>query len=106
MSKEYTEEEVLEEVRAHIRTMINYWATVQLDRPSKDTLEYRLEGLSHSLMSMFDGCAADLPGFIVAPRPHEDDKQYHIDNNENYYPENHESNINCDIGGSLRYFRK
>jgi hypothetical protein len=42
-----------------------------------------------------------LPAFILAPLPGKEDKQYHIDNEENYYPENHNANIKCDIAGGL-----
>ena len=42
-----------------------------------------------------------LPGFRLAPMSHKDDKQYNIDNGENYFPINNEDDVNCDIAGGL-----
>jgi len=92
--REYTEEEVREQFLDHVRMLIDYW-----DKVNTETTKDKLEGLAFSICSTIDGCAMDLPGFILAPLPHESDKQYHIDNDENYYPENKEAN--CDIAGSL-----
>lgn len=106
MSREYTKDEVREMFYSHIRSLINYWAVIKLDHTNDDTVKYRMEGLMHSFLNMLDGNTLDMPSFIVAPYPHEDDKQYHIDNNKDYFPENCNSNVECDIGGSLRYFQK
>jgi len=98
MCREYTKEEVREQFLYHVRTMVNYWDSI----PKKTTKE-KLSGLAFSILTALDGCAGDLPGFIVAPLSHPNDKQYRIENEENYYPENHEieNKIKCDIAGGL-----
>lgn len=77
--------------------MVNYWNRENITLTQKE----RLEGIAFSILSAIDGCAASLPSFVLAPLPHEDDKQYAIDNGGNYYPQNHESDIKCDIAGDL-----
>ena len=105
LSREYTTEEIREQFLDNVRMLVNYW-----DRTPKETTKEKLEGLAFSILTILDGCAGDLPGFIVAPSSHPDDKQYHIDNEENYYPENHEieDKIKGDIAGGLHesFYRK
>jgi len=92
---EYTEDEVRELFLGHIRTMSAYWSEL----PNMTTKE-KLDGLAFSFLSTLDG-GTGLPGFIVAPYPHESDKDFHIDNQEKYFPENHDSDVRCDISGCL-----
>jgi len=101
MSKEYTKEEVREQFLDHIRMMVDYWDSIP-----KETTKEKLSGLAFSILTALDGCSADLPSFIVAPLSSPEDKQYHIDEDENYYPENHEieGKIKCDIAGGLHEF--
>lgn len=96
MSREKTTEEVREEFLDHVRYLVSYW-----DRIEKETTKEKLSGLAFSILSALDGCSAGLPSFIVAPCPHPEDKQYHIDNDEDYYPENHDVDVKCDIAGCL-----
>ena len=101
MSKEKTMEEVREEFLKHVASMINYW-----DTKVEGTPRYKLEGLAHSILATLDGCSGGMPGFNVSPYLHEDDKQYNIDRDKDYYPES-----DCDIAGSLHeilpyYFKK
>lgn len=101
-SKEYTADEVQEQFLNHIRMLVDYWG----EESSNHTQTERLSGLAFSILSAIDGCSASLPGFVLAPLPHEDDKQYNINNGENYYPQNHQVDINCDIAGDLHsHFR-
>lgn len=97
----YTAEELREQVLDHIRGSVHYWATLD-GKDAPQTVADRLGGLAFSILTMLDGCTS-LPGFIVAPLPHESDKDYHLDNKEKYYPENHhvENLIRGDIGGCL-----
>jgi len=95
MSKEKTVEEVRTEFLEHIRELVNYW-----DRIEKDTTKEKLEGLAFSILVTLDGCSS-LPSFIVAPLTDKDNKQFNIEEDEDYYPENHEANIKCDISGEL-----
>ena len=88
-SREYTTEEIREQFINHVRDLIDYW-----DKTDRETSKEKLEGLAFSLLATIDGSSVDLPAFILATAPHECDKQYHINNNENYYPENQsDSNI-------------
>lgn len=96
--REKTKEEVQEEFLNHIRNMVDYWDEL----PQKSSKE-RLEGLAFSILAMLDGSAIELPAFIVAPLPCEEDKEFCIEEGRNYFPQNHkiEDKINCDIAGSL-----
>jgi hypothetical protein len=97
MSREWTEDEIREKFLAHVRVMVDYW-----DRePRAETQKRRLEGLAFSILVALDGCAGGLPGFIVAPSPHPEDKAFHQSEGENYYPENHEADVKGDIAGCL-----
>lgn len=87
-SREKTVEEVQEEVINHTRSLIEYW-----DKQSGSTYD-KLEGLAFSIFSMLDGCSM-LPAFKVSPMMADGDKEYYIENGENYYPEN------IDIAGEL-----
>ncbi len=93
-SKEFTTTEVQKQFMNHVRMLIEYW-----DKTDKETTKEKIEGFAHSLLATIDGSSVDLPAFILAPAPHEDDKQYYIDNEENYYAEN--NNVNCNIAGDL-----
>jgi hypothetical protein len=97
MSREYTKDEVREMFLSKIWNTIHYWDKTQTENP---TQKDRLEGLAFSILVLLDG-GTELPGFIVAPLPHESDKEFLIDKGENYYPENHNSNVKCDIAGGL-----
>lgn len=104
MSKEKTVEEIRNEFLNHIASLVEYW-----DKTGKNKKD-ALEGLAFSIMSTLDGTSIGIPSFIVAPLPHSDDKQYHINNNEDFYPQNDEEKINGDIAGSLheligKYFK-
>jgi hypothetical protein len=99
-SREKTTEEIREEFLKHVRSLINYWDKVE-GKDSPKTQKDRLDGLAFSIMVALDGGAMALPGFIVAPCPHPSDKEYHISEGSDYYPENHELDIKGDIAGSL-----
>ena len=94
--REYTQEEVQEMFLDKVRTMIDYWNNVE-----KETTKDKLEGLAHSILATIDGSAADLPAFKLAPNPHPGDKEYCIDEGENYFPDNYHLVTNCNISGSL-----
>ena len=102
----YTEEEILEHFHSHIRSLISYW---EGEKGSNVPWDYsprqRLEGLAHSILSCLDGCSIGLPGFMVVPDPHTDDKQYLSSIGKKYYPEA-KLLSGVDISGSLRLFRK
>lgn len=97
--REFTEEEVRGRVLDHIWGMIQYWYEEER-RPS--ALE-KMEGLAFSILVMLDGESADLPGFLVAPVPHPDDKEFSKKEIQDWYPQNQEAErvVNCDIAGGL-----
>jgi hypothetical protein len=75
----YTAEELREGFLEHIRNLVGYW-----ERESRaPTPREKLEGLAFSMLNIFDGTTA-LPAFDIVAAPHPDDKQYHIDNDENW----------------------
>lgn len=92
--REYTAEEVRAKLLRHVWALIDYWDE---GKPNKRAA---MEGLAFSILSTLDGSAMDLPGFAVIPAPHPEDKEYRLEQGENYYrdfdPEGH-----CDIAGGL-----
>jgi hypothetical protein len=96
--REYTREEVRDAFSGHIRTMIKFWNGVE-----NKSKEEALEGLAFSILAMLDGCSAGLPCFAVIPLPHPEDKNFCIENGENWYPEFEPAEGLCDIGGGLHH---
>ncbi len=97
MSKEYTEEEVREKFLKNVWNILNYWK----NESRAPSLEEKMEGFAFSMLVLLDGENGNSPGFIVAPMAHESDKDYSISLGEDYYPQNHASNVKCDIAGCL-----
>lgn len=91
--RQLTVEEVRDQFLTRVWHTIRYWQ--KLEDPRGD----RIEGAVFSILGILDGSALDLPGFVVAPAPHFSDKQYCIEQRENYFPE--APNVECDIAGSL-----
>lgn len=81
-AREYTLEEVREEFIGNLRELSTYWATLHGDRPVKE----RCDGLVFSILTLLDGMSSGSCGFKIIPDPHPEDKQYHMDNEENWYP--------------------
>ena len=94
--REKTVEEVRYEFVDRVGNLVDYWSS-QEGMSDKD----KVEGVAFSILTMLDGCSGSIPGFIVAPLPHEGDTEYNMKNGENYYPQNHNSNVKCDIAGVL-----
>jgi hypothetical protein len=106
--RELTVDEVREMFTQHVNTLIHYWSWLPSEPGNSDEQDraWRLQGLAHSIFATLDGCSASLPGFIVAPMPHESDQSYHEENGENWFPHNDAEQIRCDIAGELRYWIK
>lgn len=85
-----TADEVRDEFLSCVAEHVTYWNTLK-DKTTKE----RLEGLAFSIMAFLDGCAIDLPGFIVSPNPNKDDEEFYKNNGENWYPSD------VDIAGGL-----
>lgn len=94
MSEEKTPEEVRHEFLSYARHLVGYWVNEKTD-PREIA-----EGVIFSLLVAIDGCVVGLPAFILAPSPHQDDKEDQIENDEDWYPENLDG-ATCDIGGGL-----
>lgn len=87
-----TTQEMREALLEHIRSMVHYWATTDLNRPEfkaeltrRGEIRYRMEGLVHSILAMFDGCSVGIPALDITPSPHPDDEAFHRDNGDNWW---------------------
>jgi len=91
--REYTADEVRKKFLEHVWNIITFWQEVE--DPSRD----RIEGTVFSILAMIDGTVPDLPGFVVAPAPHEDDREYRKKHGKNYFSKAPEAP--CNIAGNL-----
>lgn len=80
MSRAYTPEEARDMLLDHMRHLAHYWAC----QPGQTELQ-RCEGMAFSILNIFDGTAGAFPCAVdLVLRPHPEDKQYSIDNGDNY----------------------
>lgn len=89
-----TEEECRERLLKTVWAYVDFWAKETRQPMVRD----KLAGLAFSLLAMLDGCNAGLPGFTICPSPHPDDKEYHRERGENWWPTDEDA---VDIAGSL-----
>lgn len=82
MSRQKTVEEVRQEFLDQMKGIGREWLRIQKEE-NYDT-KRTMEGFLFSIYNVFDGTSC-LPGFDIIVRPHPDDKQFHIDEGENYY---------------------
>ncbi len=92
--RQYTEDEIRGKFLRQCWDYIDYWEK----QPGKTKRE-AMEGLVFSLLVILDGGTMNLPGFVVAPNPHETDKAYLRDRGENWYPTAPKGGV--DIAGCL-----
>lgn len=92
MSRAYTKQEARTQVLEQIRHIAQYWANL----PDKTPLQ-RTEGMAHTMLGIFDGVGC-LPAFDIVIRPHEDDKQFYIDEDEDYFEDGMVINDDCRLG--------
>jgi hypothetical protein len=83
MSREHTPEEIRTAFLGHISMLVDYWT----DQVGPKSDREKLDGLAFSILSMLDGCACSLPAFEVLPAPHPDDKSFHRNEGENWWPD-------------------
>jgi hypothetical protein len=95
--RQYTKEEARDLFLKQVRAYIDYWE----NESRQPTIRQKLEGLAFSIMVLIDGEAATVPGWILAPSPHPDDREYNISKGENYFADNTDAQVLCDIGGGL-----
>ena len=88
----YTKDEVKQIFLENILLNIRYW-----DNIAGITKMDAIEGALFSTLTLLDGCSISLPAFDLVVRPHPDDKDYHIENNENYYEEGMVINDECQL---------
>lgn len=94
--REYTDDEVAELLLEHIWASIHFWSK------QGGSKEFCISGFAFNLLSTLSGTSLSLPGFIVAPSPCEEDKEYLKSIGENWFPYNSGFDVECDIGRVLR----
>jgi hypothetical protein len=92
MPHELTRPEVQERFLRQVWAMVDYWAAEDRKPDPRD----KLEGLAFSILVILDGESTALPPFAVAPSPHPDDREFHQQRDEDWFPES-----GCDIAGNL-----
>ena len=100
--RQYTNDEVRDLFLQQVWTYVRFWTTAKLegdDLGHRDPTQHRVEGMAFSILAMLDGCSGGLPGFIVAPSPHESDEEYHRGEGENWFPCT--PKVQTDIAGNL-----
>lgn len=80
MSKAYTKEEAREQFLGHVKQLVQYWESETGYTHTKD----KLSGLAFSMLVLIDG-RSSMPAMDIVMRPHHEDKQYHIDNGDDYF---------------------
>jgi len=73
--------EVRAEFLQRLSDIVDHWLKAE------GSERWRMEGAIHSILVTLEGNSGTMPGFIVAPKPHPDDREYHINRGENYFPE-------------------
>lgn len=94
--QEKTTGQIQREFIEYLWNMIDYWE----NNHARKTTKEKMSGLVFTILAALDGCDA-LPAFIVAPCPHENDKEYFIEQGKDYYPYNDTEIVKGDIAGSL-----
>lgn len=90
----FTEGECREKFLRHVWTLIEFW-----EKDSRaETVHAKMTGLAFSMLVMLDGGSVALASFSVCPSPHPDDKEYHRERGENWWPTDEDA---VDIAGSL-----
>lgn len=79
MSREFTKEEVRDQVLKHVKTMVAYWSAIDL--PPAD----KCDGIAFSILTMIDGVAS-VPPLSLWVDTSEEWQQECKENGEDYYP--------------------
>lgn len=86
----YTEKEVRDLLLKQIRVMVRYWANLpDVDKATgrQITIYDRCDGVAYSILNILDGGSMGLPAFELTAAPHKEDKQFYIENGENWFEE-------------------
>lgn len=104
--KEITRDEARYLLMKHLSGLVDYWADEDGRHGIAErnpTVADRLEGLLHSVLVALDGSAMGLPGYMIVPNPHPDDKPYAQRQGYDWEPPVPEKLAErlCDVGGGL-----
>ena len=91
---ELTVPEMRDRFLAQVRQLVRYWANEPGLTPQR-----RCDGTAFSILALLDGGNMGLPGFLVVPAPHPEDRAYYQAQGECWWPDAPE--LESDIGGSL-----
>lgn len=94
MSEAIDKTEAREMFLAQCRSIADYW----VNEPRAETSREKIEGSIFSIMNIFDGTCGGFPAAIdLVLRPHEDNKQYCVDNDENWIVDGQVINDDCHL---------
>ena len=98
MSREITKYEARELFLSQCEIIASYWVNESRAETAKD----RVEGAIFSIMNIFDGTCGGFPAAIdLVLRPHEDDKQYSIDEGSDWIVDGQIINDECHLHSSI-----
>jgi hypothetical protein len=83
----YTSDELRDKFLHEVRTIAAYWAGLpDHDRATGKamTVRDRCDGVAFSILSVLDGATLDIPGIDLVFQSAEEDKEYYIQNGENW----------------------
>lgn len=83
----YTSDELRDKFLHEVRTIAAYWAGLpDHDRATGKamTVRDRCDGVAFSILSVLDGATLDIPGVDLVFQSAEEDKEYYIQNGENW----------------------
>ena len=80
MSRAYTDEELRDLLLDQMRFTARYWANLKEDK----TILERIEGAIFNVLLILDGHSSGLPTFDLVAKTYPEDKQYCINNDENW----------------------
>jgi hypothetical protein len=87
-SRAYTAEEARATFLSAVRGAVRYWASLpENDRATGEqmTVLSRCDGVAFSILNILDGTSSAMPAIDMLLAPHETDKQFFIDEGENWY---------------------
>lgn len=91
-SRAYTKEETRAALLRHLHVLARYWGHQKCESETD-----RCEGMAFSILNIFDGTSATFPAIDLVMRPHPDDKQFHISEDENYHEDGTVLNDDCHL---------
>ena len=106
-SREYTVEEMQKQFIEAIYSDIEYWKNLEKYHSFEEppTLDEKMEGLAHSILTLIDGFSMHGSGYALIPISTQEDIDYNIENGTNYRPQYEPDGV-ADLGGELRYLFK